>query len=211
MELRGWASFPDALPSFDTDAAPAAPHELFAAWLTEAGAQMLAPHAVVLSTVDAGGAPDARVVILKDVDAAGFYVASSAESPKGQQLAKEPRAALTFFWPGLGRKVRVRGAVTACSPKVSAADFRARSEDSRTEGMVGRQSEPLAAEDDLVRAAAEARARVSADPELVPESWRRYLLAPESVEFWQASHDRRHVRLRYEREAGGWRRQRLWP
>src|SRR5690349_58972 len=98
--LRGWPSFPPDLPGFDPSAAPGEPHELFLTWLRDAGDHgVLAPHAVTLSTVDADGAPDARVVLVKTVDEAGFTVASSADSPKGQQLAKDPRAALTFFWP----------------------------------------------------------------------------------------------------------------
>jgi pyridoxamine 5'-phosphate oxidase len=107
IRLRHWSSFPAELPSFDTNEVPSAPHELLLTWLEEAGEQVLAPHAVTLSTVDSEGAPDARVVILKDVDESGFFVASSAQSPKGRQLQANPQAALTFFWPALGRQVRV--------------------------------------------------------------------------------------------------------
>jgi pyridoxamine 5'-phosphate oxidase len=209
--LRGWPSFPEELPAFDTTDVPAAPHELFLSWLREAGEHVLAPHAVTLSTVDSDGAPDARVVILKDVDAAGFYVASSADSPKGEQLAKDPRAALTFFWPGRGRQVRVRGPVTPCDPEVSAADFRDRPPASRAEAFIGRQSQVLRDQADLLAAAEEADRQVRADPDLVAARWTRYLVAPLSVEFWQASLDRRHIRLRYRRDATGWATERLWP
>jgi pyridoxamine 5'-phosphate oxidase len=209
--LRGWPSFPDELPTFDPTDVPAAPHELFLSWLSEAGEHVLAPHAVTLSTVDPDGAPDARVVILKDVDAAGFYVASSADSPKGVQLDKDPRAALTFFWPGRGRQVRARGPVSPCDPAVSAADFRARPPASRAEGFVGRQSEVLDDPAELVTAGEEARRRVAADPDLVPLGWTRYLVSPLAVEFWQARHDRRHVRLRYLRNENGWHTDLLWP
>jgi pyridoxamine 5'-phosphate oxidase len=37
---------------------------------------------------------------------------------------------------------------------------------------------------------------------------------PLSVEFWQARHDRQHVRLRYRRDPAsptGWLTERLWP
>jgi pyridoxamine 5'-phosphate oxidase len=210
-QLRGWPSFPDELPTFDPTDAPAAPHELFLSWLREAGDHVLAPHAVTLSTVDPDGAPDARVVILKDVDAAGFCVATSADSPKGVQLDKDPRAALTFFWPGRGRQVRVRGPVSPCDPEVSAADFRARPPASRAEGFVGRQSEVLGDPAELVAAGEEAQRRVGADPDLVPLGWTRYLVAPLAVEFWQARHDRRHVRLRYLRTEAGWHTDLLWP
>jgi pyridoxamine 5'-phosphate oxidase len=210
--LRGWASFPDELPVFDPVEVPATPAELFLAWLNDAGEHGLAPHATVLSTVDADGEPDARVVILKDVGEPGFFVASSASSPKGQQLDKHPSAALTFFWPERGRQVRVRGSVEPTSAEVSAADFQQRSPASRAECLVGRQSEVLAEPTELVAAAAAARARVDAEPDLVAPHWTRYRIVPETVEFWQADHDRRHVRLRYRAtDGGGWRTERLWP
>jgi pyridoxamine 5'-phosphate oxidase len=214
--LRGWPSFPDELPIFDPDSAPDEPHHLFDTWLREAGEHGLAPHAVTLSTVDADGAPDARVVILKAVDETGFAVATSADSPTGVQLGKDPRAALTFFWPALGRQVRVRGPVAPCAAEVSAADFRERSPASRVECLIGRQSEVLDDPAELAATAEAARRRVDADPDLVAPRWTRYLVTPTSVEFWQAAHDRRHVRLRYRRDAPagghiGWITERLWP
>lgn len=211
--LRGWPSFPEELPHFDPAGAPERPHELFMCWLREAGEHVLAPHAVTLSTVDPEGAPDARVVILKTADEHGFTIAASADSPKGVQLAKDPRAALTFFWPGRGRQVRVRGPVSPCDEEVSARDFLERPPASRAEAFIGRQSEVLDDPAELLTAAEESRRRVESDPSVVAHRWTRYLVAPTSVEFWQASHDRLHVRLRYRREPGeqSWVRERLWP
>src|SRR4030081_415196 len=176
--LPGWPSFPEELPAFDPSEAPETPQELFLDWLNEAGNHVLAPHAVTLSTVDHDGMPDARVMILKDVDEAGWYVAPGADSPKGRQLAKDPRAALTFFWPGRGRQVRMRGRVTPTAPEISVADFRNRPPASRAEVLIGHQSEVLDDPEDLVRAAAEAERAVRENPDLVPESWTRYLVAP---------------------------------
>lgn len=210
-ELRGWPSFPTELPDFDTTSVPERPQELFVGWLGDAGEAGLAPHAMTLSTVDEHGMPDARVVILKDVDAQGWYFAGSAGSPKGGQLAAFPGAALTFFWPHRGRQVRVRGAVRPLGAEASTADFRERPPASRVESLIGNQSRVLAAEQDLAEAAHRAEQRLEADPGLVPDSWTRYRLEPATVEFWQARHDRRHVRLRYLTEDGGWRRVRLWP
>jgi pyridoxamine 5'-phosphate oxidase len=209
--LRGWPSFPEELPAFDPLEAPRTPQQLFLAWLDEAGEHVLAPHAATLSTVDSDGVPDARVVILKDLDHAGWYVASSAHSPKGVQLAKNPRAALTFFWPGRGRQVRLRGPMTPTSPEISADDFHNRSPASRAEALIGHQSEILEHPRDLLRAAEDAARRVEENPDVVAEGWTRYLITPESVEFWQASHDRRHVRLRYRRDGENWLREPLWP
>ncbi|QRP46012.1 pyridoxal 5'-phosphate synthase [Amycolatopsis sp. FDAARGOS 1241] len=211
ISLRGWQSFPEDLPSFDPDTAPDTPEDLFLEWLTEAGEHVLAPHAVTLSTVDEDGFPDARVVILKDVEPDGWAVATSSESPKGRQLAGDPRAALTFFWPGRGRQVRVRGTFRQATPEVSAADFLARPPASRVEAFIGHQSEVLPDPAKLTEAAEAAELWVAENPDTAPETWTRYLLTPTTVEFWQASHDRRHLRVRYHRDGGTWTHDRLWP
>jgi pyridoxamine 5'-phosphate oxidase len=211
VSLRGWPSFPAELPEFDPGTAPDAPEDLFLSWLTEAGEHVLAPHAVTLSTVDDDGAPDARVVILKDVGPGGWAVATSSESPKGRQLKENPRAALTFFWPGRGRQVRVRGTVAPATREVSDQDFLARPPASRVEALIGHQSEVLTDPAKLTEAAAAAERWVDENPDAAPETWTRYLVVPAVVEFWQASHDRRHLRLRYLREDESWTRERLWP
>ncbi|MBL7260114.1 pyridoxine/pyridoxamine 5'-phosphate oxidase [Paractinoplanes lichenicola] len=142
--LRGLPVFAGDLPVFDTDKAPERPDELFAAWLAEAvDAGVREPHAMTLSTVGADGIPAARVLILKNVDEHGWQFAAHADSPKGQDLARHPAAALTFYWPARGRQIRVRGPVRPEPADRSAADFLARPPGSRAEASIGRQSRVL--------------------------------------------------------------------
>ena len=85
------------------------PIGLFVEWLAEAGAhEVNDSNAMTLSTVDADGMPDARIVLLKDVDGRGFTFYSNRESAKGLELDARPVAALTFHWKSLRRQVRVR-------------------------------------------------------------------------------------------------------
>ncbi|OMF48556.1 pyridoxine/pyridoxamine 5'-phosphate oxidase [Paenibacillus peoriae] len=110
--LRSLESLSGPFPSFDVNMLPETPGELFLQWLNlaiENGVKE--PHAMTLSTVDANGYPDARVLILKNVVNDTFYFASSSESRKGQQLKRNPQAAITFYWPMLGRQIRLRGMV----------------------------------------------------------------------------------------------------
>jgi pyridoxamine 5'-phosphate oxidase len=212
--LRGLPVFAGQLPEFDPAAAPDDPVALFGGWLAEAvAAGEPEPHVMTLSTADARGRPSSRALICKDVDAAGnWYFASGARSRKGRELAENPQAALAFYWPGLGRQIRIAGAVTAAGPRASAADFLARSAGGRAESLTGRQSEVLADPADLRGALGAARACLEADPQLVAPDWTLYALAATEAEFWQADREREHIRLRYRREHGaGWRRDRLWP
>lgn len=110
-ELRSLPSIVGQAPDFDVQSAPANPRGLFLDWLRHAiDAQVPEPHAATLSTVDAGGMPDARVLIVKDVTAeCGFRIATGDESAKGIQLRSNPQCALTFYWGPLARAVRIRG------------------------------------------------------------------------------------------------------
>ncbi len=211
--LRAIPGFAGDLPGFDPGAAPADPVPLFVQWLATAiGGQVPEPHAMTLSTADQQGRPSSRVLICRDVDAAGtWYFASNAASRKGRELEANPRAALAFHWPQQGRQIRLRGGVSPAGAERSAADFLARSPQARAESLAGRQSEVLADPAEAEVAFQEARARIAATPGLVAPDWTLYALSAGEAEFWQADAQRRHTRLRYERAGRAWTRVRLWP
>ncbi len=131
------------------------------------GAGALEPHVMTLSTADADGRPDARMLILKDVSSAGFWFATSADSAKGRQLRVNPAAALTFYWPLLGRQVRVRGRVEAASADQSAQDFLARGVGARAVALASAESSPLASRAECAAAVEAASARLADLPDLV--------------------------------------------
>ena len=211
--LRSQRVFPGQMPGFDPRAAPEDPVTLFLRWLEAAiRARVPAPQVMTLATADERGRPSSRVLICQDVDGEGrWHFASSSASGKGRDLAVNPGAALSFWWPQQGRQIRVRGAAVPAGARASAADFLARPPASRAEGLVGHQSEPLGDQAELDRAFRAAHARVLADPELVAPAWTLYTLAAEQVEFWQGDPERRHVRLRFTRTGSAWSRQLLWP
>ncbi|GGT99529.1 oxidase [Streptomyces violascens] len=207
--LRVWDV---ALPHFDPDAAPAAPLPLFQAWLTHAaGAGQDEPHTMSLATVDEAGRPDIRTLMLHDADEAGWHFASHSTSAKGRQLAARPVAALGFYWPAVGRQVRVRGTVTPAGEAASQADLHARSTGALAAALVGRMSEVLDDYRELEDASRAAWRRAEADPLAPVPTWTRYVLEPAEVEFFQGDARRRHVRLRYRRDGAGWVRELLWP
>jgi pyridoxamine 5'-phosphate oxidase len=211
--LRALDVLPAMLPKFDTASAPGDPVTLFLTWLADAMANKITgPHAMTLSTADGGARVSSRMVLCKDADERGrFYFSSDAMSMKGRELAANPHAAALFYWQQLGRQVRIRGEVATMGREASAADFLARPAVSRAVALVGRQSEPLDDPAELEAAFHRARAEVDADPALVVPNWTLYVLAAETVEFWQASHERRHTRLQYRRTTDGWEKRLLWP
>ena len=123
-QLRALPDFPDPLPDFEPDSAPADPAELFRQWLAEAlAAGEGQPHACSLATADAGGKPSSRMLILKNIDDNGWHFATSRTSRKGRELSANPHAAMTFYWPSQGRQVRVAGPVVELSAEASAEDW----------------------------------------------------------------------------------------
>lgn len=197
---------------FDTAQAEETPQRQFLSWLNAAiAAGVKEPHAMTLSTVDADGHADARVLILKDLDASGWHFAVSGVSPKGRQIAHNTHVALTFYWPLLGRQVRIRGQAKRLDAETSAADFMACPLGSRAGALLGRQSDILDHPTALDAALAEQKARLEATPNLVPDFWAAYAVLPSTVEFWQGEEQRRHTRLRYTRAAPGWARELLRP
>src|SRR5690606_4716201 len=147
-DLRSWLRslpvFPEQIPRFDTSDLPDDPETLFLEWLESAvAAGQPAAHAACLSTSNSNAVPSARYLILKDLDERGWQFASHRTSPKGRDLTENPVAALTFFWPAVGRQVRLSGGVTELPPEESSRDFLARPLGSRAATLVGRQNEPL--------------------------------------------------------------------
>lgn len=200
-----------AAPEFDPALAPADPIELFTEWFLHAvDSGVCEPHAMTVSTV-AGSRPSARVLILKDVDADGWHFAVSTVSRKGGELARNPAVALTFYWPAVGRQIRVEGTVWADPPRVTAADFLARSEGAQAMALTGRQSAPYCDPAEVGEALAKARLELDQSPGLVPPDWVSYAVRADLVEFWQSDPARRHQRLRYEREGQRWSPTLLWP
>lgn len=128
-ELASIPSLTGTPPGLDVRALPRDPADLFLAWFRDAvDAAVPEPRAMTLSTVDAAGAPDARVLILKDITCKGWAFASTASSRKGLQLATHPVAALSFWWQPLMRAVRVSGPTVAASREESEADLARRSQ-----------------------------------------------------------------------------------
>ncbi|MFI7099904.1 pyridoxal 5'-phosphate synthase [Streptomyces sp. NPDC050161] len=210
--LRGLRVWDHELPAFDVSRAPDAPLPLFRQWLREAAeAGQPEPHTMALATADAAGNPSVRTVMLHDADERGWHFGSHRGSRKGRELAVRPRAALGFYWPAVGRQVRVHGTVSEAGAEESQAALHRRSPGALAAALVGRQSEALGSTEELARASDAAWERAHREPDAAAPGWTEYLLRPDEVEFFQGDARRRHVRLNYLREGGGWRQELLWP
>lgn len=188
------------------------PIGLFVEWLAQAkGTEPNDSNAMALSTVDASGLPDSRMVLLKDVDARGFTFYSNRESAKGGQLAGHPAVALLFHWKSLRRQVRVRGRIEPVTAEEADAYFASRARESRIGAWASDQSRPLDSRAALEAAVARETERFDGQDVPRPEHWTGWRVVPDSVEFWRDRPFRLHDRLRFDRAGPAWIRTRLWP
>ncbi len=191
------------------------PFVQLAAWFADASSSVRQPEAMILATVDATGAPDARAVLLRGFDERGFVWHTNRRSAKARELAHEPRAALVWHWRELNRQVRATGVVSWLDDAGSDAYWTGRPRVSQIAAWASPQSEVLtggAPELDARVREVEARfAGVDAVPR--PPFWGGYRLSPDAIELWQGREARLHDRVRYRRAAGvdGWIIERLAP
>jgi pyridoxamine 5'-phosphate oxidase len=184
----------------------------FDRWFSQAQeAKVLEPNAMALATATRDGTPSVRLVLLKGYDERGFVFFTDYRSRKAVELEGNPRAALAFYWGELERQVRITGTVERTSAQESEAYFRTRPRGSRLGAWVSHQSQVIPSRAPLESGLQEVKERFPTDEVPLPPHWGGYRLRPEEIEFWQGREDRLHDRIRYLRDGGGWKIERLSP
>lgn len=173
-------------------------------WLAAAiAAGVGEPNAFTLATASPDGAPNARILLAKGIDARGITFFTNYESAKGRELAANPRACAVFFWHELERQVRVAGDVEKVTRAESEEYFHSRPRGSQLGALASRQSAVVASRAELDAKVAEVASRFGESPIPLPDYWGGYRLVPRSLELWQGRPGRMHDRLRYAESGSG--------
>ncbi|MCX6529746.1 MAG: pyridoxamine 5'-phosphate oxidase, partial [Actinobacteria bacterium] len=143
------------------------------------------PNAMTVSSNDAEGQPDARVVLAREVNDEGFVFYTNYESAKGIQLAGAPFASAVFAWLDLHRQVRVRGEIEVVSSEESDAYFASRPRESQIGAWASAQSQVIAGREELEAAVVEMTQRFMGGDVPRPPHWGGLRIVPSTVEFWQ--------------------------
>lgn len=194
--------------------APADPWTLFGAWFAEAQQhEVNDPNAMSVATVDEGGMPAVRILLMKDYSPEGVVFYTNRASRKGTQLTAHPVAALCFHWKSLRRQVRFEGHIECVSDAESDAYFASRPRGSQIGAWASQQSQPLDQRATLEARVRELTTAYEGKPVPRPPHWGGYLLRPTRVEFWQDREFRLHDRFDYRRDtpSGTWHLERLYP
>jgi pyridoxamine 5'-phosphate oxidase len=189
------------------------PFAIARAWLAEAEASEINdPNAIALSTVDADGLPNARMVLLKEIEADAFVFYTNYGSAKGRELLSSGKAAFVMHWKSLRRQVRARGVISREEGTKADAYYASRSLKSRLGAWASQQSEPLASRTHLMAEVAKVTARHGTNPAR-PPYWGGFRLTPVEIEFWADGAFRLHDRFKWSRQGidQEWQIERLNP
>lgn len=174
-------------------------------WLEDAAdAGAPAPTAMTLATVAADGRPSARVVSLKRLEPEGLVFTTALWTRKAAELRANPRVALVFHWPALGRQARIEGRAAVAEHELAEELFAGRPGGHQLQAIVSRQGETIEDLGELRARLAELKARTGAAPIPCPADWGAIRVRPDVVELWSEGDDRLHERRLFERDGGSW-------
>jgi pyridoxamine 5'-phosphate oxidase len=188
------------------------PVEQFAGWFAQAvECGLHEPNAMTLATVDAGGMPFQRTVLLKFFDAHGFVFFTNYASRKARQIEENPQVCLLFPWITMERQVIIQGRAEMISTAESLRYFTSRPRESQIGAWVSNQSETITSRKFLLQKLAEIREKFSHGEIPLPSFWGGYRVVPSAIEFWQGGPARLHDRFIYRKQSEAWEIERLSP
>ena len=172
------------------------------------------PNAALVSSVDAEGYPNARVILIKDVSNKGFIFYTNYQSQKGKELFHNNKGHLTWYSRAQGVSIRIQGEVQKIDASISDNYFASRDRNAQISASISKQSEAVASREVL-----DAEFKKFADDyegkEIPrPDHWGGVIIQPEKVEVWKSRDDyktRLHDRIVFTLSNDQWTKSRLYP
>ncbi len=174
----------------------------------------LDPNAALVSSVDAEGYPNARVILIKDVSKKGFIFYTNYQSQKGKELFHNNKGHLTWYSRAQGVSIRIQGEVQKINASISDNYFASRDRNAQISASISKQSEAVESREVL-----DAEFKKFADDyegkEIPrPDHWGGVIIHPEKVEVWKSRDDyktRLHDRIVFTFSNDQWTKSRLYP
>tara|TARA_B100000427_G_C15386747_1_gene541417 strand:+ start:63 stop:647 length:585 start_codon:yes stop_codon:yes gene_type:complete len=189
------------------------PIELFKIWMSEAEKNEINdPNALSLATTSKNNEPSVRMVLLKGISKKGFVFYTNLNSPKSEDLKKNPKASMCFHWKSLQRQVRISGSVNQVDDKEADLYFNSRHYESRIGAWASDQSKKMNDRNEFLKKLDQLKIKYK-DKNKVPRPkfWSGWCLNPSLIEFWLGDKYRIHERLKYNRILNNWEKEILYP
>jgi len=189
------------------------PLELFRIWMSEAEKKEINdPNAFSLATVNKNNEPSARMILLKELKQEGFVFYTNMNSPKSEDLKKNPKASMCFHWKSLQRQVRISGSIIQVSNKDADSYFDSRPYESRIGAWASDQSKVMNKREEFLKKITELKNKhIDKNNVPRPKHWSGWCLSPSSIEFWLGDQFRIHERLKYSKISNTWKKEILYP
>ena len=189
------------------------PIELFKIWMSEAEKKEINdPNALSLATSNKNNEPSVRMVLLKGLSSKGFVFYTNLNSPKSNDLKKNPKAEMCFHWKSLQRQIRIFGNITQVSDEEADAYFNSRPYESKIGAWASDQSKVMKKREEFLKKIDEYKKKYKVEKNLPrPNHWSGWCLNPISVEFWFGVKNRKHERLKYNKVSNNWKKEILYP
>lgn len=185
----------------------------FSSWFEEAKAHpdINEPTAFTLATATSSSIPSARIVLLKQFSEDGFVFYTNYGGRKSMELAKNPHAAMCFYWMPMEKQVRIEGRVEKAPDTMSDAYFATRERGKQIGAWASNQSQPLESMEILQARVSEVEQRFAGQNISRPPHWGGWILRPTCIEFWQQGASRLHEREVFVWSGEDWQEGLLYP
>jgi len=193
---------------------PSSPFLLFDNWFNEVKStnSKSEVNAMTLSTIDANGYPNARIVLLKFFSNEGFIFFTNYNSIKATSIENNNKVAISFFWEDFERQVIIKGHAKKTNEDLSTKYFNSRPKGSQIGALVSeRQSSVIPSKDFLIEKFNSLIQEFDNKDIPRPENWGGFIVNPIEYEFWQGGENRLHDRIRYKLVDNLWKIDRLSP
>lgn len=174
----------------------------------------LDPNAALVSSVDAEGNPNARVILIKDVSNKGFVFYTNYQSQKGKELFHNNKGHLTWYSRAQGVSIRIQGEVQKIDASISDNYFASRDRNAQISASISKQSEKVESREVLDAEFKKFSDNYEGKEIPRPDHWGGVIIQPEKVEVWKSRDDyktRLHDRIVFTLSNDQWIKSRLYP
>ena len=185
----------------------------FNKWMNEAiKNKVFEPTAMALATINNKNQQVSnRIVLLKDVEKNCFVFYTNLNSKKSKEINDNKKVAAVFWWPQIGKQVRIEGKVSNVSDNAADKYFATRSRKSQIGSWASTQSSKLNSRNTLIEKTKIIENRFANKPVPRPKFWSGFKIKPNWIEFWQGRESRLHDRIIYKKTGKKWKKFLLNP